>query len=373
MNKSFARLIDGLDSCCYYRLSSSSYRYIIVSRPFASIAIFVIAFVTTAVSVYCFWIVPGPPRPPVDITPGQIDLGKLWLHEGKDFEVLVSNPGNEVVEIRGVKADCACSRVRLEKARLEAGEKCRLSGSFTGAGKSGAVAHRLIVSIEKPTRCQYVIPIVGQVRRRVGFAPEIVTLRPDFSRQKRDVSALTIHNESDETVTLGLPKRYPLGIDVSGDTATVPPGGSWKLEVGASPSLVTNSTEEVVLQCSHPLEKEIKVPIRIEPVAGLSVNPNKVALGVVSREELLKQDIEVDLSGDLLLSCCVERVSCPDFLKARSIEGKTPGRHRLLFNCQDNFTKADLGGTIAVMLRERTSGSILNVNVSVSGFLTDAL
>ena len=344
-----------------------------MSQRVALLLTVLIALGTMVASAWCFWFAPQGPSPPLEIVPGQVDLGKLFLYESKNFEVEVHNPGKEVVEVGGLRMDCKCANVKLHGSRLEPGQTARLTGTFKGTSRPRAFARQIVLSVAKPEPCHFRLPIVGEARRRISYSPEALVLRPDFPRRKPGAATFVVLNGSDETVELKLPKNAPLDLSTSIDKGKLAPGESCKVSVEADPSSVIERAGELELSCSHPLEKTIKIPVEVRPVRGVSVDPDAIAFGVLSKETLLgKQGFALELQGDLVRHCDIDGVSCPAYLRIEADERQTPASQRLAFTLRDNFECADLGGTIVINLRHEPSKRVFHVEVSVSGFLTDA-
>lgn len=345
-----------------------------MSQRGALLLTLLIASVTTTVCVYCFWGLPrGRPRGPLEIVPRELNVGQVWLYEDKDFETEVQNAVEQVVEIGRVRVDCACANVKLETLRLEPGSVTSLTGTLQGRRTPGEFARRLVLIIEKPTPCQYVIPIVGEARRRISFSPQTLVLQPNLSEGKPGVATLVVHNGAEEAVKLSLSGDPPSGISASVEQAELSSGESGKIRVEADPSLVIAAEMELELDCSHRLEKTLKVPVELQPVEGVVVAPDKIAFGVLSREKLLgRGSVALELQGELVRHCEIDGVSCPEYLKVETTERQTPAGRRIELAIRDSFERADLGGTIAVDVRDKRSKRVFRVEVEVSGFLTNA-
>lgn len=343
-----------------------------MSQRVALLLTVLITLVTMAASAWCFWFVPQGPSPPLEIVPGQVDLGRLFLYESKEFEVEVHNPGKGVVEVGGLRVDCKCADVKLHGPRLEPGATTRLTGTFLGTSRPGVFRRQLVLSVAKPEASHFRLPIVGEARRRISLSPESLVLRPDFPRGKPGAATLVVRNGSEETVELKLPEDGLLDLGTSIDKGELAPGETCEVRVEADPSSVIAQAGELELSCSHSLEKRIKIPVEVRPVQGVSVDPDAIAFGVVSKETLLaKQGLALELQGDLVGHCDIDGVSCPEYLEVETRERETPASQRLALTLRDKFERADLGGTIAVNLRHKPSKKVFHVEVSVSGFLTD--
>jgi len=344
-----------------------------VSQRFALSLTVLITLVTTAVCAWCFWFAPHGPPPPLQVVPGQVDLGELFLYESKDFGVEVRNPGKEVVEVSGLRTDCKCADVKLHGPRLEPGQTARLTGTFTGTSQPGVFVRQVVLSVAEPEPCHFRLPIVGEARRRISFSPQSLVLRPDFPRGKPGAAVLVVRNGSDETVEVKLPEDAPLALSTSIDKRELAPGDACKISVEADPASVIARAGDLELRCSHSREKTIKIPVEVQPVQGVSVAPETIAFGVLSKQALLKREgLTLQLQGDLVPHCRIGAVSCPNYLKVESTEQETPATCRVALGLQDEFERADLGGTIAVSLRHKPSNRVFHVEVDVSGFLVDA-
>ncbi len=344
-----------------------------MSQRVAVPLIVVIALASTIASAWCFWGFSPQPRSPLEIVPAAVNLGQIWLHEDKPFEVELRNPGSEVVEIGKLRLDCACANVKLAAFRLEPGGTTRLTGVLQGRDTPGGFARRLLLTIEKPKRLRYTLPITGEARRRIDFSPQALVLRPSFPEGKAGTATLTVRNASDEEVEVTLPTDLPAGISVSIDQAALAPAASCRVTVGADPSRVIATETELTLGCSHSLEKTIKVPIEVRPVEGVSVSPERIAFGVLPKERLLeRQSVALKLQGGLVDHCDIAGVTCPQYMKLGASQPGTPSGWQVVLVLQDEFERADLGGMISIRLRDKRSESVFEVEAKVSGFLTDA-
>jgi hypothetical protein len=297
----------------------------------------------------------------------------VFLYEESGFEVEIRNARPDVLEIRTVVLDCACADVKLDALRLQPGEATRLTGRLQGRRKPGAFARGRVFLIEEPERCGQRLAIVGEARRRISYTAEKLLWRPSFSSAKPGRGALTIRNGSDEAVELKLAGTGPSGIAASIDKPRLAPNESCRVSVEADPALVTARTLELQLDCSHALESAITVPVEVRPAEGVSLVPDSIAFGVLSREALMRRrSVVIDVAGDLVPHCDIEVASCPRYLRVDGVEPKTPDNCRVALAFQDSFERADLRGTIALRLRDRKSKQSVDVEVNVSGFLTDA-
>ncbi|NQT17939.1 MAG: hypothetical protein HQ582_34625, partial [Planctomycetes bacterium] len=207
---------------------------------------------------------------------------------------------------------------------------------------------------------------------RISFSPQSLVLRPDFPRGKPGAATFVVRNGSDERVELKLSEDAPLALNTSIDKRELAPGESCKVSVEADPSSVIGRAGELELSCSHSLEKTIKIPVEVRTVQGVSVVPDAIAFGVLSKDTLLgKQALALELQGDLVRHCDIDGVSCPEYLEVETNERQTPASQRLAITLRDKFERADLGGTIAINLRHKPSKKVFHVEVSVSGFLVD--
>jgi uncharacterized protein DUF1573 len=334
----------------------------------------VLIITATAVTcAWCFWMAANGPVPPLEVVPPEVNLGHVYLFDDREFSVDLRNDGGEAVEISDIRLDCACTSVKLETARIEPGTKARLSGTYQGPSKPGPFARRLALVIGKPARGHYILPIIGVGARRIRVSPNSVVLRPDVARGRLGVAALCIQNNSDVSVELTLPREFPAGITASIDQTALLPGQSCEVTVNADSELVVESSADLVVGVSHPLEKKLSIPVEVDPVQGATVSPDRIAFGVLSTESLLKKrSVVIALEGALLRQCTVEHVACPKYLEFQSVESSNPTMLRVVLVIVERFEGADLGGTIGISLRHEQPNRVFRATVNVSGFLTDA-
>ncbi|NQT17726.1 MAG: DUF1573 domain-containing protein [Planctomycetes bacterium] len=300
-------------------------------------------------------------------------MGNVFLYEDKDFEVEVRNRRNEVVEIGDVRADCRCADIKLEASRLGPTDSARLTGTLRGARKPGPISHRVLLMIEKPVRSQHSLRIVGNAHRRIKFSPEVVVLQPNLLEGEPGEATVALENASSESIELSVKEDLPEGVAASLKEAELAPGERCRLKIQAVAKTLTGRKAQLVITSSHPIEKTVRIPVEVRPVDSLSVAPDAIAFGVLSKSDLLgKTRVVVELSGDLLDQCDIDDVASPSYLELREVEVQASTSRRIVFEVRDAFDGADLGGMVVVSVRHRPSTRVFRVEVGVSGLLTDA-
>ena len=93
----------------------------------------------------------------------QIDLGDIWQGQLVDIAVTVTNVSDRQVELKGVKASCACMNVSLDTSRLEAGATSKLTAQIV-RDTPGKFKHRMVVTTNN-TNEQVMVTVVGNARK----------------------------------------------------------------------------------------------------------------------------------------------------------------------------------------------------------------
>jgi len=343
-----------------------------MSERMATVLIVAITVLTVAACSWCFWPLPELGRPLLEIIPSVVDLGDVLLHDESDFEVELRNQGREALEISQVRADCNCANVTLDRSRLAPGHSASLRGTIRGSPKPGPIVRKILLSIDRPVPLQYAVAVVGHAHRRIKYVPANVVLQPEPLERRPAEAAVNVENASGQPVVLRV-SECPQGVTACVETATVAPGATCRIQVQAAATTLTAREGELKVACSHPVENMLRIPIEVRPLCSLSVAPDAIAFGVLSRSELLAtRSVTLQLSGDALGELDVAGVVAPAYLKFREVQKSDSANEQILFDLEDAFDRTDLGATVLVSLRDKRSMAAFQVEVPVSGFLTDA-
>ncbi|MGO8747353.1 MAG: hypothetical protein ACLQNE_15315 [Thermoguttaceae bacterium] len=197
-------------------------------------------------------------------------------------------------------------------------------------------------------------------------------LEPDFLSAAVGKGAVVIRNASQETVKVSAPKGVPRGFTATVARRSLPPGAETELVFQAAPFLVVPSDEEFTLDCTHSVEKNVVVTVKVRPKGAIRVDPPDVSFGVLTRLELLPRVVTISLAGDLLAEVEAGEVRAPDYFVLDSNRAGKRVTRALVFHIRDAFHGADLGGAIIIPFRHRGSKGAFSIEIPVSGFVTDA-
>ncbi len=68
--------------------------------------------------------------PKIEISPKVYDFGEINYGDVVSYNFMVTNLGNEILEIKRVATSCACATAKIEKERITPGEKVNLLVSY---------------------------------------------------------------------------------------------------------------------------------------------------------------------------------------------------------------------------------------------------
>ena len=171
-----------------------------------------------------------------------------------------------------VRPSCSCSNVALSCMHLEPGEEGLLTGSYRGKGRPGSVAQSIDLVVAKPRRVGIRIPVVGDVRSRIQVEPDVLVLEPDFlsAAVGKAPSSFGMHPKRRSRCRR---RRAYRGVLPRPSRRSLPPGAETELVFQAAPFLVVPSDEEFTLDCTHSVEKNVVVTVKVRPKGAIRVDP----------------------------------------------------------------------------------------------------
>jgi hypothetical protein len=307
--------------------------------------------------------------------PRLIDLGALPIGTEKRFTADLVNNGEKAVELTGFESTCAYANVRLAKQVCAVGERVQVEGFIRAGIQPGKFRQQVRIRIKNETSRLPTLDMIGIIEACLPLSRETVVLAPEFFERKSAVDTLVIYNKGDSTVTLQEPVGLLPGIEAKLDRQQLKPGDQAELMVRARPEFLTEGSFEMRVNTSHPLEGVIRIRVLVKPEKGLKVLPGSLRLGVVKKEELIKQRCTISLVGESLTRCRIEAVHPPPFLRFVKKEAGDPGNVDLVFALVESFSGVDLTGAISIDLRVQdimgTSTRSYTVYVPVSGVLNE--
>ncbi len=91
------------------------------------------------------------------------DFGDIKQGEKVSHIFVLTNSGDDLLEITNVKASCGCTAARPEKNELAPGESTNLNVTFNSAGRFGKQKKLIRIESNDPDNPQVIVTIKGNV------------------------------------------------------------------------------------------------------------------------------------------------------------------------------------------------------------------
>jgi hypothetical protein len=227
-------------------------------------------------------------QPRATVTEPAKDLGSFHQDETINYDFIVRNEGNAVLQITDVKPSCSCTITEFDKT-IEAGKTGKVHAKITLSSFDGPITKLISVSTNDPANPLLTLAITAKV------IPWI-SAKPGFAR------FLVLQGETNDAVQTSVlvsPEGTPFKIlrvesSVPGAAASFHEaaeaqrlpgfnGKQWAVDIKLNNNIkVGPLADYVTVTTDHPHQKEIKIAVSgmVRPM--FSINPARIDLGEVT-------------------------------------------------------------------------------------------
>lgn len=104
--------------------------------------------------------------PKLFITDSIQNLGEIAESQTIEFAFIIKNTGDATLKVLDVTPDCDCTKVRIIKPTIEAGEQGEIRVAFNSTGQSGSFTKLIIIETNDPAEPVKMIKYKGTVLRK---------------------------------------------------------------------------------------------------------------------------------------------------------------------------------------------------------------
>jgi hypothetical protein len=307
---------------------------------------------------------------PVSVDPPTLDLGEVFLGESRDFRFRVVNTDPRAVEVTDVAAGCPCIGVELNPRILRRwGDVAELSGHIR-PNSAGNLRQTLILTLNNERRVT--AEIEGRVVRAVEAVPTEIVFQPRLGKPAFESQAVTVHNRTEKSIELKCATPLDGPVRAEPHDLTLPARSRVVLAISYSNEPGLCGEHHAVLFRGESESLQFNVHIRPRPY--LTVAPESVRLGVLTRQQFEQHDdLLVQLRGEIVSELQVTDARGVSFLKLRGVEIGDAGLNCFLtFVDTSAVGQADLHGQLEICVRHVPTSRQYAVPIAVSGFLVEA-
>ena len=172
----------------------------------------------------------------------------------------IKNTGDEVLEIKRVRASCGCTAAKPSTNSLKPGEEADINVAFNTAGRSGKQHKTVYVYTNDPKNSMLKLSITGEVEKKP--APRLIIRPPSWNLQTITFGEIkrytaTIMNTGNQPLEIKSikPSRDSIKAKLLGPS-TVAPGGSVNMELSCYADFVKPQIrEKITIETNVPRRK----------------------------------------------------------------------------------------------------------------------
>ena len=272
------------------------------------------------------------------------------VNSSSSFVVPFLNTSDEYVKISGATTTCGCTEIDFQPRSVAPGGTGKITGKVSGKSHSGEFHVRATGSIEGLTSGRtgsVSVLVTVSVNASVEIDKAKLNLRPDFVSENDRSEVITIRNMTDTEQSISVASMLP-EIAVDPGKFIVAPRGTQELIVSAT-SATTSASGELIVSAAD--GESHRIDVNVKPKYPVTVAPERLVLGVVSRseEQLVSRVVPtVSLQGAIDKSQ-VSVKELPGPLEGCSIESQSSGVV-LTFGLSNHFSEKLIRGDIVLVI-----------------------
>jgi hypothetical protein len=261
---------------------------------------------------------------------GKVDSGAIVKH---DF--ILTNVGDQVLEITNVRPACGCTTAGHWDRSVKPGQTGIIPIQFNTAGYGGEVLKTISVSCNDPAQTNLTLQLKGTAWKAIDVSPLYAMFNLLADTRTNETRAIRIRSNLEEPLTLSEP--VCTNATFRAEVKTVEPGKEFELRVTVVPPLDSPSvTAPVTLKTSSSKMPEITVTAFAMTLAAVAVNPPQLSLppGPLASPAKLMVSIHNNTTNALILSDPSINAPDADVLLKETITGRL---YSLLFTFPAGF------------------------------------
>lgn len=159
--------------------------------------------------------------PRIVVQTPEINLGRLAARSTLSVDLVVTNGGDEVLQVQGIRSGCSCREARLTKHAIQPGQTARLPLSLSIPSPAQQLRYDLAIQSNDPVTPFARIAVTADVFEEIEATPHRL-LFTGVSQNRAFQKKILIRNNTDKLLTfspsslipgLSLIAQQPLGRD----------------------------------------------------------------------------------------------------------------------------------------------------------------
>jgi hypothetical protein len=225
------------------------------------------------------------------------DFGIVARDAKAEFRFEVTNPYADDVHIAAVRTSCGCTTPRIEKSTLKSHETGAIVAHLNTDRYLGSRGATLTVTFDKPRYAEVQLQVSGNIRSDMVFDPGSVQLGSvEQGQGAAKKVTLTVYGRSNWKISEVRSANEHItaeAVESSRRGGTVAYKLNVKLDAEAEPGYIR---DHLVLVTNDAQAKQIPLAVEGRVLAGVTVSPNSLFMGVVQPGERVTKQLVVKSS-----------------------------------------------------------------------------
>jgi hypothetical protein len=251
------------------------------------------------------------------------DFGRISMGESVTHTFVVSNSGNQTLEITAVTPGCHCTTVGIGAQKVEPGHTGAISLKFDSSGVHGDFIRYITVAANDKIAPRQTLTIRGTVWMAIEISPSRIYMNIAPDAISNTVSVVHIRNGSDKPLTLSNPVSTSPSFKAV--LKEVKPGMDYELAISPVPPFTNrNISSDIAVSTSFAATPVVHVPVVVTVQAAVTVIPQQIVVPIDAASWVTnKVTFTSNLRKPLVLS---DPVACCDGGIALKLEELNTGK-----------------------------------------------
>lgn len=216
--------------------------------------------------------------PHADVGGGRFDFGKVAQGDKLSHEFVITNTGDETLQVSGAELSQPGMQVRFKPAAIAPGAQGTVTIDWSTDHVAGAIEGSALIRSNDPARPAPVLTLVGTVTPAISIEPIPAVYLSAFANESAE-RVLTLRNNTDRAFEVSGAEAGP---HTTVSVAALEAGKVYAIKVRPKANEPTGRFEEsLAVQTSN---GTITLPVHVWIKPDLYANPDSVDFGAVARE-----------------------------------------------------------------------------------------
>ncbi|GAX60537.1 dihydrodipicolinate synthase/N-acetylneuraminate lyase [Candidatus Scalindua japonica] len=290
-------------------------------------------------------------RPTIFFRNPDFNFGQIYTGQKVEHIYKFENRGEDILEIKKVKASCGCTAVVLSDNTIPSGGTGEIKTTFSSGSLIGNITKSITVSSNDPGTPKYRLTISGEIIKDLIINPEHI----DFGSVSKDEEAIktvtiksqTEHDFKINKITPSKPFINASITEVKNGEYVIKVTLKYRPEIG-------RISGGIHLETNSKIQKKVNIPFFGEIAGDITTYPKKIYYGPVTKGKELTHKLYVKINKSNIEILKIK--TFPDYISTEIVEkkeGKDP--HYLIeVKLHSDAAIGNIGGVLELHTNSET-------------------